>query len=139
MVRKKTNTFVYALAFFCFCLGLGYLLINGIKTNSVYFLHVSEALAKGTKNLQEARLFGVVDSKDIEQKKDSLGVTFHLADPEDSKQKIIVTYEGAVPDTFQAGAEVIVEGTMEPSPSVFHAHTLMTKCPSKYKKSNTKQ
>ena len=137
MIKKKTNKLFYALAFFCFCLGLGYLLINGIKDNSVYFLHVSEALAKGTENLQEARLFGIVDSKDIEQKEDSLGVNFHLSDPEHSNQKIAVNYDGAVPDTFQPGAEVIVEGTMQSTVPVFHAHTLMTKCPSKYKKSNT--
>jgi cytochrome c-type biogenesis protein CcmE len=79
-------------------------------------------------------LFGVVAAKDIEQSQDALGVTFHLTDPKHPEQKITVTYEGAVPDTFQPGAEVIVEGSMHQALSIFHARTLMTKCPSKYKK-----
>ena len=39
-----------------------------------------------------------------------------------------------VENTFEKGAEVIVEGRMEGK--TFMAKTLMTKCPSKYEKSN---
>ena len=49
----------------------------------------------------------------------------------------MVSYSGAVPDTFKAGAEVIVEGGMGPE-GRFAAKTLMTKCPSKYQKENRK-
>jgi cytochrome c-type biogenesis protein CcmE len=45
-----------------------------------------------------------------------------------------VNYRGALPDTFEKGAEVIVEGRMDGT--AFTAKTLMTKCPSKYEKSN---
>ena len=41
----------------------------------------------------------------------------------------------SIPDTFKAGAEVIVEGGLRPDGS-FQAKTLMTKCPSKYQKEN---
>jgi len=42
-----------------------------------------------------------------------------------------VAYPGIKPAMFAEGREVIVEGNVE-SGGVFHADTLMTKCPSKY-------
>ena len=54
---------------------------------------------------------------------------------DNASQTIEVNYSGAVPDTFKAGAEVIVEGGMGPE-GQFKAKTLMTKCPSKYQKEN---
>ena len=44
---------------------------------------------------------------------------------------------GTVADTFKAGAEVIVEGGLQPD-GRFMAKPLMTKCPSKYQKENRK-
>jgi mRNA degradation ribonuclease J1/J2 len=44
------------------------------------------------------------------------------------------TISNVVNKLFEKGAEVIVEGRMEGK--VFMAKTLMTKCPSKYEKSN---
>lgn len=108
------------------------MVFSGLSQDSVYFLNVSEALAMERNEINQARLFGKVADRDIEQ--ESLGVAFSLVDKMDSAQSIRVDYKGAVPDTFKPGAEVIVEGAFDQSGQVFEARTLITKCPSKYKK-----
>ena len=68
---------------------------------------------------------------------DGPGASFLLQDKDDAGLTLPVVYKGAVPDTFKAGAEVIVEGGLQPD-GRFMAKTLMTKCPSKYQKENRK-
>ena len=65
-----------------------------------------------------------------------MGVSFFLADKDQPSQTIRVDFRGTVPDTFKPGAEVIVEGGVNPASGAFAATTLMTKCPSKYQKEN---
>ena len=45
-----------------------------------------------------------------------------------------VRYTGAVPDPFREGREVIVKGTMSGGVFVAEKDSLVTKCPSKFKK-----
>lgn len=129
----KKNTRIYLLAFVLLACGLGYLFIAGIGENSVYFLNVSEARAAEPAQLRQARLFGLVSPAELTHEPGSL--FFHLLDKDDSSQHIPVVYSGAIPDAFKPGAEVIVEGGMNPE-GHFKARTLMTKCPSKYQKAN---
>ena len=126
---------LYVVALMCFLSGLGYLLYAGFTENSVYFLNVSEALAAPREKLGAVRLFGTVAERDLVPAQDSLGVSFRLEDKDNRNQTILVDFRGAVPDTFKAGAEVIVEGGMVPG-GAFKAKSLMTKCPSKYQKEN---
>ena len=134
MARKK-NTSIYVAALLLFLGGIGYLAYSGFSENSVYFLNVAEAKAATPDKLTAARLFGTVASRGIEKHRGGPGVTFSLEDKDNASQTIVVNYSGAVPDTFKAGAEVIVEGGMGPG-GRFAAKTLMTKCPSKYQKEN---
>ena len=120
---------MYIIAFLLIAGGFCYLIFSSIKSSSVYFLNVSEAIAKSNGNIGRARLFGKV-GKDIEKVKS--GIEFSLLDKKDPSKKIIVDYYGNIPDTFKTGSEVIVEGTMEHGR--FKASVLMTKCPSKYQK-----
>lgn len=136
MARKK-NTSIYVAALLLFLGGVGYLVYSGFSENSVYFLNVAEAKAATPDKLTAARLFGTVASRGIEKHRGGPGVTFSLEDKDNASQTIVVNYSGAVPDTFKAGAEVIVEGGMGPG-GHFAAKTLMTKCPSKYQKENRK-
>ena len=124
MPRKK-NTCMYLVAALLFLGGLGYLVFSGLSENTVYFLNVSEARAATADKLQAARLFGTVAPDNLLKNVDDAGLT------------LPVVYKGAVPDTFKAGAEVIVEGGLQPD-GRFMAKTLMTKCPSKYQKENRK-
>ncbi|MFT4301488.1 MAG: cytochrome c maturation protein CcmE [Desulfovibrio sp.] len=134
MARKK-NTGIYIVALLLFLGGVGYLTYSGFSENSVYFLNVSEARAATPEKLTSARLFGTVASEGIEKASAGSGVNFLLEDKDNASQTIAVRYKGTVPDTFKAGAEVIVEGGMDAQGS-FVAKTLMTKCPSKYEKEN---
>ena len=134
MARKK-NTSIYIVALLLFLGGVGYLAYSGFSENSVYFLNVSEARASTPDKLNAARLFGTVAADGIEKAPSGSGVNFLLEDKDNASQTIAVRYSGTVPDTFKAGAEVIVEGGMDAQGS-FVAKTLMTKCPSKYQKEN---
>lgn len=133
MARKK-NILVYIAALLLFMGGIGSIVWSNLMSNSVYFLNVSEALAMPHEELKAARLFGTVGAGDITRPDNSLGVRFRLQDAEQPGQIVWVDYKGVVPDTFEAGAEVIVEGGM--TATGFHAKSLMTKCPSKYEKEN---
>ncbi len=130
----KKNTSVYLVAALLFIAGLGYLVFTGLGENSVYFLNVSEALALEPGKLNQARLFGTVSSDHVDTAEGNLGVSFFLADKTNANQSIRVEYAGVVPDTFKPGVEVIVEGAYKQNAGIFNAKTLMTKCPSKYKK-----
>jgi cytochrome c-type biogenesis protein CcmE len=133
-VAKSNSKLIYVFAFALLLAGLSFLIFSGVSENSVYFVNVSEAAAMPPEELDSARLFGIVDDRDIRGGPGTRGVTFRLLDKDDKSVAIKVDYEGAVPDTFKPGAEVIVEGGMKPEDGVFKAGTLMTKCPSKYEK-----
>jgi cytochrome c-type biogenesis protein CcmE len=132
----KNNTRLYGGALLLFLVGVGYLMFAGISENSIYFLNVSEALAMPASNLHSARVFGTVKGDGIARLENGSGVKFQLEDKENAAQTIWVVFSGTVPDTFKAGAEVIVEGSFADTDNAFKADILMTKCPSKYQKEN---
>lgn len=81
------------------------------------------------------RLFGTVAEAGLSRSQDGRTVRFKLEDQASPAKTLWVDFEGTVPDTFKAGAEVIVEGGIAPDGD-FRATSLMTKCPSKYQKEN---
>lgn len=135
-MSKKSSKVTYLVALLLFLCGVGWLAWTGFSQDSVYFLNVSEALATPAENLKAARLFGTVAEDGLTPAEGGLGVRFKLEDKDQATTTIWVDYKGAVPDTFKAGAEVIVEGGLVDDS--FQAKTLMTKCPSKYQKENRK-
>ncbi len=134
-MAKKSGKHVYAIAILLFLGGVGTLAYSGFSEGSVYFLNVSEALAVSPENLQTARLFGSVSDNDLVRETDGRTVSFRLIDNQEPEKSMSIHYVGVIPDTFKEGAEVIIEGGVRPD-GVFHAKTLMTKCPSKYQKEN---
>ena len=134
-MAKKSGKNVYLVALLLFLGGVGYLAYSGFSENSVYFLNVSEALATPTENLKAARLFGPVAEDGLAGAEPGREVRFRREDQQNKATTLWVEYTGAIPDTFKAGAEVIVEGGIRPDGS-FQAKPLMTKCPSKYQKEN---
>lgn len=135
-MAKKNGKGMYAATLGLFILGVGYLMFVGLSENTMPFINVSEALAMPPADLKPARLFGTVREDGLARMADKPGVTFQLGDKDDASKALWVVYEGAVPDTFKAGAEVIVEGSVQDGDSPFKAESLMTKCPSKYQKEN---
>ena len=136
MAVKKKSKGIYIAALALFLGGVGYLMFSGIASNSQYFLNVSEALAMPSDKLHSARLFGTVKGEGISHLNPGPGVSFFLEDKDNANQVLRVVFQGAVPDTFKEGVEVIVEGKLQGEDSSFKAETLMTKCPSKYQKEN---
>lgn len=129
----KKNSMIYIAAFLLFAGAIGGLCYSGFSDNGAYFLNVGEAAAMEPAKLRKARLFGLVSHDNLT--KEGASLSFHLADKDNLAQRIPVQYKGLVPDSFKAGAEVIVEGSMN-ALGQFVAKTLMTKCPSKYQKEN---
>ncbi|HDQ41394.1 MAG TPA: cytochrome c maturation protein CcmE [Desulfonatronum sp.] len=137
MTKSKNSRLVYIMALGLFLAGMTALLVAGLKQNSVYFLNVSEALAMPAEDMQQIRLFGTVAEEGLEYDAQAMGVHFLLADSENPALRIPVQYRGVVPDLFEPGAEVILEGGfVVQEAGFFNAKTLMTKCPSKYEKEN---
>ncbi len=135
-MAKKNGKGMYAATLGLFLLGVGYLMFVGLSENTMPFINVSEALAMPATDLKLARLFGTVREDGLSRMADKPGVTFLLEDKDDASKSLWVVYEGAVPDAFKPGAEVIVEGALEEAAKAFRAESLMTKCPSKYQKEN---
>ncbi len=132
MGPKGKSRGIYVIIFILLGSGFLYLLITSLNSRGMYFLNVSEALAKGLGNIRHARVFGKVGNR---LKRINNGVEFPLLDKNNSSLSIPVFYRGRLPDTFRPGVDVIVEGGVKKG--IFHAYSLMTKCPSKYKKASS--
>jgi cytochrome c-type biogenesis protein CcmE len=60
-----------------------------------------------------------------------VGLRFHLRDIKGGDATAVpVVFHGTVPDLFRGGRDVVVEGRYDNG--VFTAHSLVTRCPSKY-------
>ena len=108
---------------------IGYLIYTGVRDTMVFYLTVSEVLAKPTDNLTATqKVGGLVTADSVQWDPKTLKLSFKL---EDEQANLIVDYAGVVPDSFKPGTEVIVEGTYRGDGS-FWATTIMPKCASKY-------
>jgi cytochrome c-type biogenesis protein CcmE len=117
-------------------LGIIYLAFTGFQKSMVYYVTVGELKARGSDLYGEGvRVSGYVESGTIDTDPIKLEHRFVMtADGE----KLSVLYKGITPDTFKEGAEVVVEGTYNPS-GPFVAENLLAKCPSKYEGVETDQ
>ncbi|MEW6141748.1 MAG: cytochrome c maturation protein CcmE [Chloroflexota bacterium] len=110
-------------------LAIGYLAYTGFQSSATYYYTINELLAqKNTIQSSNVRVTGQVASDSVETETATLTMKFTITDGPSS---LPVVYKGAVPDTFKAGIDVVVEGRLEKD-GVFRASTILTKCPSKY-------
>jgi len=65
-------------------------------------------------------------------RRDGNGIAFRVIDRDGKGQSLPVTYQGAVPDPFRGGREIVLTGTVESAGFVGEPETLITKCPSKF-------
>ena len=112
---------------------VAYLAAAGMKSGWVYYLEVDRFVSDTQYRTQRVRLHGKVDEADFAVKPGSLTANFKLLG---HTQKLPVVYHGQIPDQFQAGREVVVEGRFDQA-SVFQADVLLTKCSSKYEAANS--
>lgn len=108
---------------------IGYLIYTGIRDTMVFYLTVSEVLAKPPEDLTVSqKVGGTVTAGSVQWDPKTLQLSFKL---EDQQANLIVNYSGVVPDSFKPGTEIIVEGTYLGNGN-FWATTIMPKCASKY-------
>ncbi len=110
-------------------LAIGYLGYIGFQNSATYYYTVSELLQQGAPaHGENVRVNGQVAPDSIEQEAGGFKLMFTIIDGEES---LPVVYQGAVPDAFKAGNDVVIEGYLSPE-GIFQANTILTKCPSKY-------
>ncbi len=99
----------------------------------MYYMTPSEIIAGEREIYGEGlRLGGIVVDGSIEWDAKNLLLAFQV---KDEKNSLPVIYQGVVPDAFENGVEIVVEGTYTED-GVFKATTLLPKCPSKYEPSS---
>jgi cytochrome c-type biogenesis protein CcmE len=103
---------------------VGYLIYSASGGSTEYYLTVSELRANPPAG--DVRVAGVV--QDDVLKSDGLHVTFT---EKDGTASLPVEYRGTLPDIFKPGITVVVEGRLG-ADGVFHARTLLAKCPSRF-------
>ena len=108
---------------------IGYLIYTGLRDTMVFYLTVSEVMAKPPEDLTDTqKVGGIVTAGSVQWDPKTLKLSFKL---EDQQAGLIINYSGVVPDSFKPGTEVIVEGTYK-GDGKFKATTIMPKCASKY-------
>ena len=110
---------------------VGGLIYMGIRGSSMYYMTVAELKAQGDAVYgDKIRLGATVADGSIQPGSD--GVTRFVVT--DGTNALPVSYKGSLPDTFEDGADVVLQGKMAPS-GTFEASSLLAKCPSKYEAS----
>ena len=104
---------------------VGYLIYSASGGTSEYYLTVSELRTHSSAGM--VRVAGVVQD-DVQRSEGGLRVTFT---EKDQTAAMPVEYTGTLPDIFKPGITVVAEGTLG-ADGVFHAQTLLAKCPSKF-------
>jgi cytochrome c-type biogenesis protein CcmE len=60
------------------------------------------------------------------------GIEFEVMDRKGNTETMPVSYEGAIPDPFRGGREIVLTGAYENGTFVGEPESLITKCPSKF-------
>ncbi len=103
---------------------VGYLIYSASGGATEYYMTVSELRAQAPAG--DVRVAGVV--QDDVRRSDGLHVAFT---EKDGTASMPVEYTGTLPDIFKPGITVVVEGKLG-GDGVFHARTLLAKCPSRF-------
>lgn len=114
---------------------IGYLMVTGMQDSMVYYYTPVELVAQTTADpsLRDApaKVGGRVLEGTVNFDRRSLDLTFEIVDIETGTTRFPVHYMGPLPDTFQEGRDVVVEGVFTEA-GVFEATTVLTKCGSRY-------
>lgn len=103
----------------------GYLVYSATQGSAEYYQTITEARAAHATG--DVRVLGTVEPG-VERLDGGQEVRFVASD---GSATMPVEYRGAVPDIFRPGIQVVVEGRTG-GDGVFHARTLLAKCPSRF-------
>ena len=104
---------------------VGYLIYSASGGSAEYYLTVSQLQSHSGGG--DVRVAGVVQT-DVQKSEGGLHVTFT---EKDGTASVPVDYTGTLPDIFRPGITVVAEGRLGKD-GVFHARTLLAKCPSRF-------
>lgn len=114
---------------------VGYLAVTGMKDSMMYYYTPDELAAKVTADpsVRElgAKVGGRVVPGTVQFDARTLDLRFTVVDIASGRTSFPVHYNGPLPDTFEEGRDVVVEGKMNAA-GTFEATTVLTKCGSRY-------
>jgi cytochrome c-type biogenesis protein CcmE len=114
---------------------VGYLMVTGMRDSMLYYYTPAELLARTAADPTVAetgiRVGGRVTPGTVSFDPRTLDLSFQILDVADGASNFRVAYNGPLPDTFEEGRDVIVEGRYQ-ADGTFHASTVLTKCGSRY-------
>ncbi len=105
----------------------GYMVFSAASGSTAYYVTVDQVQQQGP-STRNVRVSGDIVGDSVVWVPRDLRLTFDMVDDSGT---LSVVYQGARPDMFRDGAEVVVEGKLTPE-GVFEARTMLLKCPSKY-------
>ena len=106
-----------------------YVFIDSAVEGGAYFLEVDEAVAANLPSSRPVRVKGTVVAGTYKTKEGTSSHEFSIEGGGESAMKIV--YDGPIPDVFDEGREVIVEGKLR-NDGTLVATEVTAKCPSKY-------
>ena len=101
-----------------------------VQKQGAYYRQVSD-LTTGQYDGKNVKVGGRVLDGTV--KRDASGVLFTIEDLTGKPDTVKVLYSGQMPNTFDAGVDVVVIGKYASNGALITADQLQTKCPSKYK------
>jgi cytochrome c-type biogenesis protein CcmE len=108
-----------------------YLVVVNTGATAEYYMTIHQLQACSSCAGQTVRVAGFVAQEGLVKDDATQTVRFVITDTATSATPTMsVVYKGIVPDAFKAGAQVVVEGTY--AAGLFHASTVLAKCPSKF-------
>lgn len=114
---------------------VGYLMVTGMRDSFVYYYTPEELVQKveadPTLHDVGVKVGGRVVPGTVTYDSRTLDLRFQLVDIEGGTATFPVTFSGPLPETFEEGVDVVVEGRLM-NDGVFAATTLLTKCGSRY-------
>jgi cytochrome c-type biogenesis protein CcmE len=125
--RRRTVRWRFIVAGLLIAGAVLYLVLANTRASAEYYMTIGELHNCATCSSQTVRVAGQVEAGTIQRNSQSQIIQFTMTD---GKLSMPVVYGGIVPDAFNAGLTVVVEGHIQNG--TFQAKTLLAKCPSKF-------
>jgi cytochrome c-type biogenesis protein CcmE len=114
---------------------VGYLMVTGMKESMIYYHTPDELAAKvaadPTYRDSGVKVGGRVVPGSVAFDPRTLDLRFDVVDIVTGQTTYAVHYQGPLPDTFEEGRDVVIEGRLSDA-GHFEATTVLTKCGSRY-------
>jgi cytochrome c-type biogenesis protein CcmE len=114
---------------------VGYLMVTGMKESMIYYHTPDELMSRITADpsYRESgvKVGGRVVPGTVSFNPRTLDLRFEVIDIVTGQTQFPVHYTGPLPDTFEEGRDVVIEGRLDEA-GEFQATTVLTKCGSRY-------